>query len=846
MVNTSKILTVSYGTFSCTLEGFDDSFETMKAIAEYFRDLASDDRYFGAEPPTPDAEMLARIAEREISRRVEARDDNGRIVLRAGTPAALTGAADPSAAEAPERSVASPARDAAERSATDQDSATRDSAADNQDVTLHDGADAEDDVWAEPEIMPTVDTDAESVAAKLRRIRAVASPAYASHDDAAYEEEFYTQDFLGETVADLDAALEEDDAREAAAPAMPDAAPSAETAPADASAQPEAEPEARASDGQTAEAQTAEAQAETPEAHAPAEPIPFDVPAVETAIDRDTAPAAEEMTAQGEDHATEGEDDDLSLSMTSASETADAAGDDSVATLGQHAAAPVAEDLVTEDLAVQPEAPTVTQDSDEASAPVPPHETAAEDGSGVADDADIADDAVLARLGRQADTAEDLPAEAATESPAAAMSAAPAVPQAAAQDEDEDETAPALSPEADSGDDDDIDLSDAGPVEDTLAQLMADALRDDDATPGDATDFDDALTDAARADAAPGDEDAPQDADGTQDSLAGPVTARVVKMKRADLEQAIAAGTLSELSDDSTLSAEAEAELQRELAEVEAELGRSRSTDQGTPLTQAPAPGPLNAGRDDDDAGQDDEADTRATPAAAKENPRPLVPEVETQAERIFEEADNQLDAPESHERRNAMQHLRAAVAATRAEKNAGGNMGRDVDDQPYRLDLESAVRPHRPKLPAQTRSERPSERRAAPLKLVAEQRVDTPAPAPVQPRRVSRADLMGNAAPAQPRPADADSFGDYARKMGAHDLPDLLEAAAAYMSDIEGQPQFSRPMLMQKLREIDADGFSREEGLRSFGQLLRQGKLQKLKGGRFTVTDETEFRQAG
>ncbi|MGY9047372.1 hypothetical protein P775_00580 [Puniceibacterium antarcticum] len=193
-----------------------------------------------------------------------------------------------------------------------------------------------------------------------------------------------------------------------------------------------------------------------------------------------------------------------------------------------------------------------------------------------------------------------------------------------------------------------------------------------------------------------------------------------------------------------------------------------------------------------------------------------------TALDRLMDETNSQMSEPEGNRRRSAIAHLRAAVAAARADRIL--DRKRDADKAaPYRADLANLGIPrdceHSASLVVQRRNAH------APLTLVREQRVD------LVPRDALATESSDEA------------FVDFVHTVGAQDLSERIEAAAAYLTFIEGCKQFSRPQLMTKLRAVETQNTTREDRLNSFGQLLRDGKIERMEGGRFTASTQSRFK---
>ncbi len=83
MDENNQILDVTYGNFSCRLEGFEDSVETMKTVVTFFHDLAGHERFMDVPPLAPDMDTLARLTEEQSGQPVEIEGEGHTVSLRA-------------------------------------------------------------------------------------------------------------------------------------------------------------------------------------------------------------------------------------------------------------------------------------------------------------------------------------------------------------------------------------------------------------------------------------------------------------------------------------------------------------------------------------------------------------------------------------------------------------------------------------------------------------------------------------------------------------------------------------------------------------------------------------------
>ena len=89
----------------------------------------------------------------------------------------------------------------------------------------------------------------------------------------------------------------------------------------------------------------------------------------------------------------------------------------------------------------------------------------------------------------------------------------------------------------------------------------------------------------------------------------------------------------------------------------------------------------------------------------------------------------------------------------------------------------------------------------------------------------------------------DGSDFQGYVAESGAEGIQELLEASLAYGTLVEGADNNSRPHIMRRMLSLFPDGsVTREDGLRAFGVLLREGRIQRVQRGQFVLPASSRF----
>ncbi|SMD00347.1 hypothetical protein [Primorskyibacter flagellatus] len=287
-----------------------------------------------------------------------------------------------------------------------------------------------------------------------------------------------------------------------------------------------------------------------------------------------------------------------------------------------------------------------------------------------------------------------------------------------------------------------------------------------------------------------------------QSSADAVAVARVVKIKRANFERVVARGQLEEVT--------------------EASVSPTRA-----------------------DSGQPPETGVQARAFLTEQQ---VGDDTHGNLSRLISKTNDEMGKARGPHGRKAIEHLRAAVAATKAGLGISRTANNDMHEQEqhYRQDLAKEVRTRSvPTAPNNIVGLCNPSKPYAKLVLEAEQQIKPPCRTPLPRNDRTRTPAPSASEPRQKKTDHIDrttTFVAFIGEVNAISLPDLMEAATVYLTFVEGHAQFSRRQLMSRLRTVRHADYSRTDRLQCLAQLLEKDKIRKLNCGMFEVTDQNKY----